>query len=276
MTELRLEGVGYRFPSGVRALEGIDLHIPAGLTLGIIGANGSGKTTLLRALVGLLRPTEGRVLVDEVDAAHRHVAQLAAVVGLGFQHPEQQIFAREVRAEVEFGPRCLGASGEEAFRRGKAALERVGLGDDLERHPADLGEARRKLLTLASVLAMETPVVALDEPTTGLDAHGVSRVTGIIGDLRESGRSVVLVSHDMRIVAETCDRVVVLEGGRIVLQGSPTEVFAEAAWPHLRAAGLEPPAAAVRGALLALGSTPTEAAILVALAARGGSSALPR
>jgi energy-coupling factor transport system ATP-binding protein len=265
MSDLRFECVTFTYPGGPTVLVGIDLHIPAGTTLALVGANGSGKTTLARHLVGLLRPTEGRLLLDGQDAASLRVAQLARHVGLCFQHPERQIFDTTVRGEVEFGPRRQGASDEQAFARTQASLETVGLERDLGTHPDDLGEAGRKLLSIASVLAMETPVVVLDEPTVGLDARGIARIGRIVFGLRSAGRSVVAISHDMRFVAETFDRVALLDGGRVALDGSPREVFGEPAWPTLRAAGLEPPAAAVIGARLGLGSTPTDAAVVQAL-----------
>lgn len=268
MSELRLEGVAFRYPDGTSALDGIDLVVPAGSSLALVGANGSGKTTLVRQLNGLLRPSAGRVLVDGADAAERTVAQLARSVGLVFQRPDRQIFGRSVRDEVEFGPRRMGLGDEEAFARVRAAVARVGLGEDLGAHPGDLGETRRKLLTIASVLAMETPVVVLDEPTTGLDARETERIEGIVRELVAAGRTVIAISHDMRFVAETFARVVVLEEGRIVLEGTPAEVFAESAWPTLRSAGLEPTDAALTGARLGLGSTPTEAALVAALVAR--------
>ena len=273
MTELRLEGVTFAYPAGPPVLEDLDLVVPAGQTVALIGANGSGKTTLARHLDGLLRPTRGRVLVGGEDAASRSVAQLARLVGLCFQQPERQIFAVNVRDEVEFGPRHLGLSDEEAFARAQAALALVGLVGALGHHPDDLGETRRKLLTIASVLALETPVLVLDEPTTGLDRSGVERVQHIVGQLHAVGRSVIAISHDMRFVAETFERVVLLDGGHVALDGTPEEVFAEAAWPSLRAAGLEPPHAAVVGARLGLGSTPTDAAVVRALASRAGAGA---
>jgi len=269
MIELRLEGITFAYSDGPRVLDGIDLVIPAGESLALIGANGSGKTTLARHLDGLLRPTHGRVLIEGKDVATRRVAQLAAQVGLCFQHPDRQIFAHDVRGEVEFGPRHLGATDEQAFARAKAALEAVGLADSLGDHPGDLGETQRKLLTIASVLAMETPVVVLDEPTTGLDAHGIALVQRVLWDLGEAGHTVIGISHDMRFVAETFERIVLLDAGRVALDGTPAEVFAEAAWPRLREAGMEPPAAAVTGARLGLSSTPTEADVVAALRTRG-------
>jgi energy-coupling factor transport system ATP-binding protein len=269
MTELRLEGVVFDYPDGTRALDGVDLVIEPGMALGLVGANGSGKTTLARHLDGLLRPRAGRVLLDGEDTAALRVAQLARSVGLCLQLPDRQIFSSNVRDEVEFGPRHLGLADEVAYTRTTAALERVGLADQLGTHPGDLGETRRKLLTIASVLAMETPVVVLDEPTTGLDARGVALVSGIIRDLVAEGRTVVGISHDLRFVACTFDHIAVLDAGRVALLGSPAEVFAEGAWPTLRSGGLEPPPAAITGARLGLGSTPTEEALVAALVGRG-------
>lgn len=268
MIELRLAAVSFSYPDGVVALDDIDLAIPAGQSLALIGANGSGKTTLLLHLDGLLRPTAGRVLVDGDDARKRHVAELASQVGLSFQDPERQIFGHNVRDEVEFGARRLGASDEEAFARAQDALAAVGLGDDLGRHPGDLGETRRKLLTMASVLAMRTPVVVFDEPTTGLDQRGIERVQRVVARLGSEGRTVIAASHDMRFVAETFERIVVLDEGRIVLDGPPVDAFAEASWPTLRSAGLEPPSSAVVGAGMGLGSTPTEATLVEAIVAQ--------
>lgn len=265
MREIRLEGVTFDYPDGTRALDGVDLLFERGSSLALVGANGSGKTTLARHLNGLLRPSRGRVLLDDRDTTDLRVAQLARSVGLAFQQPDRQIFGSTVRDEVEFGPRHAGEVAELAFARTTAALAQVGMADDLGTHPDDLGETRRKLLTIASVLAMATPVVVLDEPTTGLDARGVELVNGLIRGLVAEGRSVVGISHDLRFVAETFESVAVLDRGRITAQGTPQEVFAQARWPTLRAAGLEPTAAALIGARLGLGSTPTEAALVEAL-----------
>ena len=269
--EVRLVGVSYAYPSGVRALDGVDLIIGSGSSVAIIGANGSGKTTLARHLDGLLRPSSGRVLLGGVDAATWSVAQLATRVGLGFQDPGQQIFERTVRAELSFGPRQLGWPEGQRQRAVDEALEATGLAEAAALHPGDLGAARRKLLTIASVLAMQTPVVVLDEPTTGLDRRGTERAARLIADLREAGRTVIGISHDLRFVAESFERVVALEAGRIVLDGTPAEVFDEHAWPVLERSGLEPPVAARLGAAMGLGSTPTEATLVEALRPRSSA-----
>ncbi len=240
-----------------------------GEVVAIVGQNGSGKSTLVRQLDGLLRPSEGRVLHDGVDIAAMRVASLAATVGIVFQNPDRQVFAGRVRAEVEFGPRILGRASTVVAEAATAALAAVGLEAFADANPYDLGFSRRKLLTLASVLAMDTPVVVLDEPTTGQDARGVARIQGVIESIAAAGRTVIAISHDMRFVAETFRRVVVMGAGRVVLDGSPAEVFAEDAWPTLASTYLEPPLAARVGARLGLGATPTEASLVEALAAAG-------
>jgi len=264
---IEIDRVGFTYPGGVQALDVVDLAIRPGETLGIIGQNGSGKSTLVRHLNGLLRPTEGRVLLDGSAVGRRHVAELAALVGIAFQDPDRQIFAGRVRTEVAFGPRNLGLRGAELDRRVTEALEVVGLAGTDDENPYDLGYSRRKLLSIASVLAMRTPIVILDEPTTGQDLRGVARVRTIVAALAAEGRTVITISHDMRFVAETFGRVVVMRAGRIVLEGTPAEVFGEASWEVLASTYLEPPLAARVGARLGLGNTPTEARLVEALKA---------
>lgn len=272
---LRVEGLVHVYPGGTRALDGVDLSIGVGERVAIVGQNGSGKSTLVRHFNGLLRPTEGHVLVDGADATGRRVAHLARTVGLAFQDPDRQIFARRVRDEIAFGPRNLGMKGAELDAAVADALAVTGLDGEADTNPYDLGYSRRKLLALASILAMGTPVVVLDEPTTGQDARGVARVRGIVADLAAAGRTVIAISHDMRFVAESFERVVVMRAGRIVLDGTPAEVFAEAAWETLASTFLEPPLPARIGARLGLGSTPTDEALLAALASDGATPPLP-
>jgi energy-coupling factor transport system ATP-binding protein len=266
---LELEDVSFTYPEGTQALRQVSLRFEPGELVALVGQNGSGKSTLARNLNGLLRPTHGRVLIDGRDMRMDHVAGLAAKVGLAFQNPDRQLFAGRVSAEVAFGPRNLGVKGNELATRVAWALDAVGLGDEAASNPYDLGYSRRKLLAIASVLAMRTPVVVLDEPTTGQDLRGVARVRSIVAALEAEGRTVIAISHDMRFVAETFRRVVVMRAGKIVLEGTPAEVFGEASWSVLATTYLEPPLAARVGARLGLGSTPTEATLVDALAARG-------
>ena len=241
MTELRLEGVTFDYPDGTRALDGVDLVIEPGSSLALVGANGSGKTTLARHLDGLLRPSSGRVADRWEDAAGLRVAQLARSVGLCFQQPDRQIFGSERCAtRSSSGRGTPGAETEAAFARATDALARVGMADQLGAHPDDLGETRRKLLTIASVLAMETPVVVLDEPTTGLDARGVELVSG--HHPRARGRRPLGRRHQPRHALRGRD---VRARGRARprpgrARGQPADVFAEPSLADLRAAGLEP------------------------------------
>jgi energy-coupling factor transport system ATP-binding protein len=262
---IAVEELVHVYEGGTRAVDGISLEVGAGERVAIVGQNGSGKSTLVRHFNGLLRPTAGRVTVDGQDAAGRRVAQLARTVGLAFQDPDRQIFAGRVRAEVAFGPRNLGLQGAELERAVDGALEATGLGPFADANPYDLGYSRRKILALASVIAMGTPVVILDEPTTGQDARGVDRVQRIVRDLTGAGRTVVAISHDMRFVAETFERVMVMRQGQVALDGPPAEVFAEPAWPILASTFLEPPLAARLGARLGIVS-PTVDALVAGLA----------
>jgi energy-coupling factor transport system ATP-binding protein len=271
MTELALEGVSYRYPSGgTLALDGIDLRIEAGERVALVGQNGSGKTTLVRHLNGLLRPTSGRLLHDGVNVGLRSVANLARSVGLVFQDPDRQIFAGSVRAEVEFGPRNVGLRGADLQAAVEEALAEVGLEAESRTNPYDLGTSRRKLLAIASVQAMRTPVLVLDEPTTGQDLRGVAIVRRVVDAAHAVGRTVIAISHDMGFVADAFDRVVVLQAGRLVLDGTPASVFAESSWEALRSTYLEPPLPAVIGARLRFGPTPTDAALLAALGSPAG------
>jgi len=269
VTDSRCRGLTYVYPGGVRALDGVDLFIAGGQTVAIVGQNGSGKTTLVRHFNGLLRPTEGQVQVGELDTRTTPTARLARVVGLAFQDPDRQIFARSVQAEASFGARNLGLEGEALTRAVETSLSAVSLSGEKGTNPYDLGYSRRKLLTIASVLAMGTPVVVLDEPTTGQDARGVRRVQRLVAQLAGEGRTVIAVSHDLRFVAESFERVVVMREGRIVLDGSVADVFAQRNWPVLRSTNLEPVYPAVVGARLGLGDTPTDASVVEALQRRG-------
>lgn len=265
---IELEGVSFSYPDGTCALENINLRIDPGELVAIVGQNGSGKSTLTRHLNGLLRPTTGRVLLDGRDVRGLHVARLAERVGLAFQNPDRQLFAGRVSAEVAFGPRNLGLRGAELDALVRAALDAVGLSAEAASNPYDLGFSRRKLLSLASVLAMRTPILVLDEPTTGQDARGAARVRAVVAAASEEGRTVIAISHDMRFVAECFRRVVVMRAGRVVLDGTPDVVFGEATWPELRAAYLESPFAALAGARLGLGATPSESSFVAALGQR--------
>jgi energy-coupling factor transport system ATP-binding protein len=267
--ELQAANLGFVYPDGTRALAGIDLEVRAGERLALVGQNGSGKSTLVRHFNGLLRATKGSVSVGGAPVGRRHVADLARRVGIAFQNPDRQIFSARVGDEVAFGPRNLGVGGAELEARVSDALGTVGLEAHRDSNPYDLGYSQRKLLGIASILAMRTPIVILDEPTTGQDAAGVARIEAIVERLSGDGRTVIGISHDMRFVAEAFARVVVLRAGSIILDAAVGDAFAEASWEALASTYLEPPLAARLAARAGIGGVAGEAALIAALAARG-------
>lgn len=217
---IRCEGVTFTYPDGSTALTGLDLEIGAGERVAITGRNGSGKSTLVRHWNGLLRPTAGQLLIDGRPTDGRRVADLARTVGISFQDPGSQLFARTCRDEVAFGARNVGLRGPALDSAVEAALAAVGLAERAGENPYDLGLARRKLLAIASVLAMGTPVVVLDEPTPGQDADGHARLREIVANLASERRTMVAISHDRGFIADAFERVVVLDEGRVIADGS--------------------------------------------------------
>ncbi|MFO7275239.1 MAG: ABC transporter ATP-binding protein [Bacillota bacterium] len=261
LAEIRVSDLHFHYIPGVEVLRGIDLTLSPGATA-IIGQNGAGKSTFVRLLNGLLKPTRGEVLVDGVSTRSTTVAALARKVGLVFQNPTDQLFKSRVLDEVMFGPLNLGLGPEEARRRAEAALERVGLIGAAQQNPYDLGLAERKLVTIASVLAMETPVVILDEPTIAQDVTGVRQIGAIVAWLREQGRTVIAITHDMDFVARYFERVLVFHEGRVLADGTAQEIFRQP--DLLRQAGLEPPPITELGRALGLPDPPLTVEAFVA------------
>jgi energy-coupling factor transport system ATP-binding protein len=254
----------------VTALRSVSLHIPAGDRLALIGQNGAGKTTLAKQFNGLLRPTQGRVLVGDWDTRLVSTAKLARRVGYVFQNPDDQLFKSTLWDEVCFGPQNLGWKPAAVQAAAQAALEQVGLEAAARRHPHDLAPSQRKLAALACVLAMDPPVVLLDEPTTGQDAAGQALLGRIIQDLHAAGKTVIAVTHDMDFCAENFIRVAVMAQGRILAGGPPGEVFRPGDVAHaaeLEMAGVDPPQMARLAGRLGLDAAPLTPQELVALLA---------
>lgn len=231
--------VTYRYPGGIEALRGIDLQLASGEAVAILGQNGAGKTTLVKLFNGLLRPASGAVSVGGWDAREKKVAELAARVGLAFQNPNQQLFERSVRAELAFGPRNLGRTANEIESAVDRALAMFALEAEAERHPYDLTASRRKLVSIAAVCAMHTPIVIFDEPTAGLDPSQRQLIGSVIADLRQSGRTILIVTHDIEFAAEYSERVVVLAEGQVAGDGPAASLLSQA--ELLLRSQLEPP-----------------------------------
>ncbi|WP_338823923.1 Energy-coupling factor transporter ATP-binding protein EcfA2 [Moorella humiferrea] len=238
---IRAENVEFTYPNGFQAIRDLSFHIRSGEFVAVIGQNGAGKTTLLKLLNGLLKPTAGRILIGGLDTARARVAELARKVGFLFQNPDHQIFLPTVREELAFGPKNLGLNGAALADRVAEAAAAVGLTPYLDVNPRQLSKGQRQRVALASVLAMQPEVLVLDEPTTGQDYREALEIMRLVKKLHQQGHTVLLVSHDMEMVARFASRALVLGEGRLLLDGPVATVFARE--DILNAAGLVPPQA---------------------------------
>ncbi len=236
---LQARNLKYTYPGGVEALSGIDLRVRKGEYVAIVGGNGSGKTTLAKNLNGLLRPTSGELEIAGQSSSRLTVAQLARTIGYAFQNPDHQLFSSTVEDEVMFGPRNLGYTPEEAGHLSAHAIDLMGLSELKAAPPLSLSLGQRRRVSLASVIAMDPQVVILDEPTTGLDAAEISSLMQNIDMLNKEGHTLILITHDMRLVAEHVKRVLVMSRGRIILDSDPRGSFYDL--EVLRQSSLEPP-----------------------------------
>lgn len=224
-TVVRIENLVFRYDDSPPAVDGVSLDIRAGEFVALVGQNGCGKTTLAKHLNGLHTPTEGEVLVLGRSTSGWTLPELGRRVGYVFQNPDHQIFANTVWDEVAFGARNYGFSEETVRKKVDAALAETGLsGRDLE-DPFNLTRGERQQLAVASVLATDPEILILDEPTTGLDYHGQIAILNLVRRLNESGRTVVMITHSMWVVAEYADRCVIMSGGRVVLDGDVRTCF---------------------------------------------------
>lgn len=224
------------------ALSDVSFTIENGEFIGLIGPTGSGKSTLIQHLNGLLKPSSGNVFVDGVDIWSKEVSlkKIRQKIGLVFQYPEQQVFEETVFDDIAFGPRNLGYSSDEVKSSVETARQMVGLEAELlSRSPFDLSGGQLRRVAVAGILAMKPDVLVLDEPAAGLDPRGRKDILDNIKRLHETGITVVLVSHNMEDVAYFCERILVLNEGRLVGDGSPREVFTQGTF--LESMGLKPP-----------------------------------
>ncbi len=238
LTAIETREVWFAYPEGDDALKSVTLRIQSGEFVALVGPNGSGKTTLAKLMLGLLRPQRGQVKIQGEDIHERAVGEVARSVGYVFQNPDHQIFAATVREEISFGPRNLRLSEAEVEARSDRAMERFGLAPLAERQPAMLSQGVRRKVALASVYAMDPEIWLLDEPTGALDWLSAQETMELLQELNGDGKTIVLITHDMRLVAEHARRCVVLSGGSIAADDETRSVFAQS--EHL---GISPPAA---------------------------------
>ena len=262
MTILELSDVCYTYDPGTpmahEALSHIDLKIEKGSMTGLIGHTGCGKSTLLRMLNGLSKPDSGKILLDGHDIWEdpKKIAAVRFRVGLVMQYPEYQLFDETVASDIAYGPRNMGLSTEEITARVKEAAAFAGLADELlEKSPFELSGGQKRRAAIAGVMAMRPEILVLDEPAAGLDPMGRDEIfAGLARYRAESGATVVVVSHSMEDMARYCDRLVVMNDGKILLRGTQSEVFGRA--DELQSIGLGVPDITKLCALLRAGGMP--------------------
>ena len=247
MAVLTLEHVSYIYGEGtpfeIRALDDVSLSVREGTVTGIIGHTGSGKSTMVQLFNGLEKPTAGRVLLDGKDiwAEPKKMRDIRFRVGLVMQYPEYQLFEETIRADIAFGPRNMGLSEEEIVRRTKEAAAFVGLEEALlDRSPFELSGGQKRRAAIAGIMAMRPEILVLDEPAAGLDPRGRDAILeGIRAYGKQTGSTVIIVSHSMEDMAAYCDDIVVMAQAKVCLSGTRDEVFANAA--RLTDVGLDVP-----------------------------------
>ena len=247
MSQVELKNVSFVYGAGepyeIRALDNINLTLGGPLMTGFMGHTGSGKSTLVQLLNGILKPTSGQVILDGKDIWEdpKKIREVRCKVGLVMQYPEYQLFDETVRADIAFGPKNMGMSREEIERTVMEAARFAGLDESLlDKSPFDLSGGQKRRAALAGVIAMRPELLVLDEPAAGLDPGGRREILGRIRDYqRESGTSVVIVSHSMEDMALYCDRVIVMAHGQVKMDGSCAEVFSR--YDELVELGLDVP-----------------------------------
>jgi energy-coupling factor transport system ATP-binding protein len=254
---LRCENVSFAYRA-TPAIAALSFSLAPGERVALLGRNGAGKSTLVRLVTGLLRPASGVVWVGDWDTRGRGPAELARRVGSVFQHADQQLFARSIRADVEFGPRALGLPRLECARRAEAALAALELGPLAHEHPYDIPPPWRKLAALAGALALEPLLLVLDEPTAGLDRTLRGLVARAVAQRAAAGATVMVVTHDLAFAAEALDRALVLDGGRLAIDAPLAALLGDV--DRLAPLGLVPPAVAALSRALALPGAPVREA----------------
>lgn len=216
---IQISNLDFTYPNGVHALQRVSLEIRAGSRIVLLGQNGAGKTTLVKHLNGLLKPSRGDVLIGDWNTREHSIAQLARRVGFVFQNPDDQLFKTSVQDEIAFGPTNLKLDAAEISKRVALAIEWCGLENVRDAHPYDLAPWQRRWVAIASVVAMQTPMVVLDEPTTGQDAFGLARLAALLDEWTRAGVTVIAVTHDIDFAVEQFPELLVMAQGQVIARG---------------------------------------------------------
>ena len=233
---VQIRGLRFKYPDGYEALNGVDLRIDRGEKVALIGPNGAGKSTLMLHLNGINEPSSGNVTIGELEVNRANIGRIRAEVGLVFQDPDDQLFSPTVYDDVAFGPVHMGLPRAEVDARVASALEAVGLPGFEKRLPHHLSIGQRKRAALATVLSMSPSVLVLDEPSAGLDPRGRRELINLLRSLEQT---MLVSTHDMKLVAETFPRTVIVDDGRIVADGPTPDILSDG--ELLESHGLEQP-----------------------------------
>jgi energy-coupling factor transport system ATP-binding protein len=225
MAFISLKDVSFEYPGGCKALDGININIEKGENVAMVGQNGAGKTTTVKLCNRLLCPSEGNVFIEGRNTRNHTTAQISRIVGYVFQNPDDQIFHSTVESEVEYGPRMMKLPPEQVKKAVDDALTITGLSREREENPYNLPLSIRKFVTIASIIAMDTQVIILDEPTAGQDLEGNRWLRAIIKTMQGKGKTLITISHDMEFVVENFSRVIVMADRKVVCDGTPESVF---------------------------------------------------
>jgi energy-coupling factor transport system ATP-binding protein len=222
---IEVQNVSYIYPNGFKALENVNLTIYEKDYIAIIGQNGSGKTTLAKHFNGILKPSNGRVLVYGMDTRKTSTSEIAKKVGYCFQNPDHQIFSNSVEEEIAFGLKQIGLSKKEIEKKVSEILKIVGLEEYRYEDPSFLGKGQRQRLAVASILALEPKILVVDEPTTGQDYAMIKDLMNLLTHLNNIGNTIIIITHDMQIAAEYTKRIIIMRNGKIVADDTPLRIF---------------------------------------------------
>lgn len=225
MAIISFKDVSFQYPNGFSAIENITFDIKQGEKIAIIGQNGAGKTTTVKMMNGLLKPTRGNVIIDNMNTKDYTTAQLSRVTGYVFQNPDEQIFHNTVREEIEYGPKNLEFGSNLIAEKTNWAANLCGLTDKLEENPYNLPLSIRKFVTIASVLAMNEKILVLDEPTAGQDLNGIKCLEKILFELENMGVTVITITHDMEFVVNNFKKVFVMAHKNLLKIDSALNIF---------------------------------------------------
>ncbi len=228
MSFIELENVTYTYPNNFTAIEDVSLKVEKGEFIAIVGQNGAGKTTTVKLLNGLLKPQSGNVVVGGWNTKNYTVARMSSRVGYIFQNPDDQIFNDSIYSEVAFGPKYLKLDPEEVKKRVRTAVDVTGIRQHINENPYNLPYSTRKFVTIAAIMANNPDVLILDEPTAGQDMFGMEVLADVLKYLKEQGKTVITITHDMEFVVKNFERVVVMANKRIISDSDRRSTF----WDH--------------------------------------------